>query len=159
MTNSCLYAGHVQHRRHTPVRNAFRYRLFMLYLDLDEIEQVFARRWFWSARRPALARFRRADYLGPTELPLREAVRQRLAARDLVLNGPVRLLTHLRYFGYIANPVSFYFCHDRNDHLCHVVAEVNNTFGETYCYLLEGRGAGVVRSRLAQGNEYGLFGM
>ncbi len=39
--NSCIYAGHVRHRRFSPVPHAFTYRLFMMYLDLDELPTVF----------------------------------------------------------------------------------------------------------------------
>ncbi|HAZ42614.1 MAG TPA: DUF1365 domain-containing protein, partial [Methylococcaceae bacterium] len=52
----------------------FNYRLFMVYMDLDEIDQVFKGRWFWSSRRPNLAWFRREDYLGQNGSSLREAV-------------------------------------------------------------------------------------
>ncbi len=61
---SCIYEGHVRHRRFEPVKREFRYRLFMLYLDLDETPGVFDGRWFWSARGPAPVRFCRADYWG-----------------------------------------------------------------------------------------------
>src|SRR3954471_17531971 len=60
---SCLYTGTVQHRRHVPVSNAFKYRLFMMYLDLAELPQVFEPYLFWSAKRAAPARFKREDYL------------------------------------------------------------------------------------------------
>jgi len=122
-----------------PVPHAFYYRMFMMYLDLSELPTVFRRRWFWSVRRPALARFRRTDHFGDPALSLDEAV------RDLVLRetgcrpaGPVRLLTHLRYFGYVFNPVSFYYCFNADDtQLETIVAEVNNTpWGERYCYVL-----------------------
>ena len=62
--HSRLYVGQVKHRRYTPAPHAFQYGLFMLYLDLDELPRLFNRRWFWSTRRPALARFRREDHLG-----------------------------------------------------------------------------------------------
>eukprot|EP00913_Durusdinium_trenchii_P008880 g8346.t1 len=137
--HSCLYEGRVAHRRFEPVEHAFDYSLFLLYLDLSELDNVFRRRWFWSTRRPALARFRRDDHLGDPEVPLDVAV------RDLVESetgdrpqGPVRLLTHLRYFGYIMNPVSFYYCFDAADgEVKAVVAEVTNTpWNERHCYVL-----------------------
>ena len=56
---SCLYAGWVRHRRNAPVPHAFRYRLCLLYLDLAEVPQALEGRWFWSARRLALARWHR----------------------------------------------------------------------------------------------------
>ena len=137
--HSCLYVGQVRHRRHIPVAHAFRYALFMLYLDLDELPEVFRKRWLWSTTRPALARFRREDHLGDRHVDLGTAVRRFVAAEaGITLKGPIRLLTNLRYFGHGFNPVSFYYCFDETgDGLEVIVAEVNNTpWGEQYCYIL-----------------------
>ena len=114
--NSALYFGRVVHRRRRPVPHAFSYRVFLAYLDLAELPGVFAKRWLWSARRPAVARFRRSDYLGDPAKPLDQAVRE-LVRKELGREapGPIRLLTHLRYFGYVQNPVSFYYCFDAAD--------------------------------------------
>jgi DUF1365 family protein len=137
--NSALYTGWIQHRRFGPARNAFRYRIFMSWLDLAELERVFERRWFWSARRPALAWFRRADFLGPAHLPLDVAVRDRVQQHTGVRpRGPIRLLTHLRFFGYSFNPVSFYYVFDEADtHVETIVAEITNTpWRERHAYVL-----------------------
>jgi hypothetical protein len=137
--NSAIYFGRVKHRRLAPVEHGFTYRMFMLYLDLAELPSVFRGRWLWSARRTAVARFRRADHFGDPAVPLDECVRD-LVARETGTrpSGPIRLLTHLRYFGYVFNPVSFYYCFDENDtRLETIVAEVNNTpWGERHCYVL-----------------------
>ena len=77
--HSAVYVGNVRHRRRTPAVNAFRYGIYLLYLDLAEVPQVFRRRWLWSARRPNLAWFRRKDYFGDARLPLDTAVRDRVA--------------------------------------------------------------------------------
>jgi hypothetical protein len=145
---SAIYAGFVRHRRLAPVPHAFSYPLFMMYLDLEELPELFRGRWLWSARRPALARFRREDHLGDPAVPLEESVR-RLVAEQTGRRpaGPIRLLTHLRYLGYGFNPVSFYYCFDREGRRVEtIVAEVNNTpWGEQHCYVLgpaldQGRG-------------------
>ncbi|NNE05796.1 MAG: DUF1365 domain-containing protein, partial [Xanthomonadales bacterium] len=125
----------------------FNYRMFMVYLDLSELDSVFDGRWLWSTTRRALARFRREHHMGDPSVPLDEAV------RDLVADqtgrrpqGPIRLLTHLSYFGYCFNPVSFYYCFDSQERLETIVAEVNNTpWGEQHCYVLaapDDKGAG-----------------
>lgn len=137
--NSCLYRGAVRHRRREPVVHDFRTSLFMLYLDLDELPAVFDGRWLWSARRPNLAWFRRADYLGDPRQPLDAAVRDLVAARTGVRpTGPIRLLTHLRYFGFVMNPVSFYYCFDTSGRRVEaLVAEITNTpWGERHAYVL-----------------------
>ena len=136
---SGIYVGRVRHRRMRPREHAFRYRMFMMYLDLDELPRLFRGRWLWSARRPALARFRREDHLGPPDIPLDQAVRERVRDETgQAPRGPIRLLTHLRYFGHVFNPVSFYYCFDEDDrHVETIVAEVNNTpWGERHCYVL-----------------------
>ncbi len=136
---SALYHGTVRHRRAGPVPHAFRYRLFMVYLDLAELPGLFDRFWLWSARRPAPAWWRRADYLGPTTMPLDDAVRDAVCARTgRRPAGPVRMLTHLRYWGYSMNPVTFYYCFDGADRqLDAVVAEITNTpWGERHTYVL-----------------------
>lgn len=137
---SAAYLGWLSHRRRAPRAHAFRYRVFMAYLDLAELDEVFRGRWLWSAKRPALARFRREDHLGDPRLPLDEAVRALVEARTgRRPAGPIRLLTHLRYFGYVFNPVSFYYCYDARDERVEcVVAEVNNTpWGERHCYVIQ----------------------
>jgi DUF1365 family protein len=113
--------------------------MFMLYLDLDELPTIFNRRWLWSTRRPALARFRRSDHLGEKTADLSGEVRRLVRKHTgIALNGPIRLLTNLRYFGHGFNPVSFYYCFDESgEKLEVIVAEVNNTpWGEQFCYIL-----------------------
>ena len=136
---SCIYEGQVKPGRRRPVEHAFRYRVFMMYLDLDELDDVFRGRWFWSTRRMALARFRRSDHLGDETRPLKEAV-QALVEHETGRRpeGPVRLLTNLSYFGFCFNPVSFYYCYAADGETLEViVAEVNNTpWGERDMYVL-----------------------
>ncbi|GAB4158658.1 MAG: DUF1365 domain-containing protein [Planctomycetaceae bacterium] len=138
--HSCLYEGQVIHQRHEPIFHRFRYALFLMYLDLGELDTVFRNRWLWSTKRPSIAWFRRKDYLGDSSKPLEQCVRNLVENETGVRpNGPIRLLTHLRYFGYVMNPVSFYYCFDDSDqHVEAVVAEVNNTpWNERHCYVLQ----------------------
>ena len=142
---SALYTGYVTHHRRHPTAHGFRFNLFMVYLDLDELPQLFDGRLFWSARRPALAWFRRADHFGDPDLPLDEAVRSRVAAvTGRRPDGPIRLLTHLRYFGYVMNPISVYYCFTPDEsRMQALVAEVTNTpWGECHAYVLEPEPAG-----------------
>lgn len=137
--NSCIYEGHVRHRRFRPVENSFRYRIFFMFLDLEELPELFRNTTLWSHDRVNLAYLRRRDHLGDPRVPLQQAVRDlvedRLQKRP---KGSIRLLTHLRYFGYCFNPVSFYYCYDESDEEVEtIVAEIHNTpWGEEYCYVL-----------------------
>lgn len=149
---SCLYEGEVRHRRMTPVAHDFRYRLFMLYVDLDELPTLFRKHWLWSAGRPNLAWFRRGDHIGPSAEPLSESVRNVVQEQTgLRPEGPIRLLTHFRYFGFAMNPISLYYCFDNHERVEWIVAEVSNTpWGEQHCYVLDGRNDGVVSQRIAK---------
>jgi DUF1365 family protein len=136
--HSCIYEGYVRHRRFTPVHNVFQYRLYMLFLDLAELPQVFEGRCLWSYGHPNLAFFRRRDHLGHPLTPLDESVKD-LVAEELGERpqGPIRLLTHLRYFGFCFNPVSFYYCYDpMGRNVESLVVEIHNTpWNEEYCYV------------------------
>jgi uncharacterized protein len=136
---SAVYEGWVRHRRFEPVEHAFRYRLFLMYLDLGELPEVLDPFPLFSARRPAPARFRRADFLGDPARPLAECAREAVAASSGERPaGPVRLLTGLRYFGHSFNPVSFYYCFDpAGERVEAVVADVQNIpWGERRPYVL-----------------------
>lgn len=137
---SALYTGYVTHHRRQPANHGFRFNLFMVYLDLAEVPHLFDGRLCWSARRPALAWFRRADYFGDPESPLDEVVRSRVeSVTGRRPKGPIRLLTHLRYFGYVMNPISVYYCFSPNESRVQALAaEVTNTpWGERHVYVVE----------------------
>jgi DUF1365 family protein len=143
-TASAIYEGFVSHARFTPVKHYFRYRVFMLYLDLEEVETLFRPMALWSSTGFNLGWLRRKDFLGNAELSLIDAVRQRVHEETgEILEGPVRMLTNLRYFGYIMNPITCYYCFDTREVLQYIVAEVTNTpWGERHSYVIpvhEGR--------------------
>ncbi|MDQ6619434.1 MAG: DUF1365 domain-containing protein [Pseudomonadota bacterium] len=138
---SAIYHGSLRHRRFAPREHSFTYGLFLVYLDLAELDTVFRHRWLWSTRRRAVASFRRSDHFGDPALPLDQCVRD-LVAQETGSRpaGPIRLLTHLRYFGCCFNPVSFYYCFDETGEKVEtIVAEVTNTpWRERHCYVLAG---------------------
>lgn len=141
MSASCIYEGTIRHRRFEP-RREFRHRLALVYLDLEELPGLLHGRLV--ARRPAMVRFRRPDYLGDRDVPLDRAVRDLVKDKTGVRpTGPVRLLTHLRSFGHCFNPVSFYYCFKPGgEGLQALVAEVTNTpWGERHAYVLGGTGS------------------
>lgn len=148
MTTSALYEGTIRHRRFTERATEFTHRLALAYVDLDELPRLLGGRLL--RRRPGLVRFRRADYLGDPAVPLADAVRALVAERTgHAPEGPVRLLTNLRTLGHVFNPVSFYYCLDRDGELDTLVAEVTNTpWGERHAYVLArdgGAGDAVLR--------------
>jgi len=143
---SCFYEGSLVHRRRGPIDNAFSYPVMMAYLDLEELDQLFASPemlgtpGLWSTSWPAVASFRRTDYHGDPAKSLSDSIRllveSRLGFQPL---GAVRLLTNFRLWGMRMNPVSFYYCYDRDgDSLAALVAEVRNTpWNEAHCYVVD----------------------
>jgi DUF1365 family protein len=143
---SAVYEGWVRHRRFEPVDHEFRYPLFLMYLDLEELPGVLDRYPLFSARRAAPARFRREDFMGDPRQPLADCAREAVeAATGSRPAGPVRLLAGLRYFGHSFNPVSFYFCFGSDgERVDAVVADVQNIpWGERHPYVLARARAGV----------------
>lgn len=136
---SCIYIGDLYHHRYQPRENSFTYRVFFMFIDLDELGQLFDNRWLWSVGRANVANFKRSDYLGPPDIPLDQAVRDRVAQQlGERPAGPIRMLTHLRYFGHCFNPVTFYYCYDAGDtRVEYIVAEITNTpWRERHSYVL-----------------------
>jgi DUF1365 family protein len=137
---SAIYEGWVRHRRPGPGSHAFRYRLAMLYLDLAELPALIAGTRWWALERGRLAQFRRRDYVGDPAVALDTAVRDRVEAElGERPDGPIRVLTHGRYFGLCFNPVSFYYCFTADGSaLRAVLAEITNTpWNERHSYVLD----------------------
>lgn len=140
---SRVYCGTLRHRRFVPEAHAFSYRVWMMWLDLDELPGLFDGVPGFSARRPAPARFRRKDYLGPVDIPLKDAVRRRLREKlGHAPEGRICMLTQLRVLGAVFNPVTFYYAFDRDDRLAAILGEVTNMpWRERTCYAAEVDGA------------------
>lgn len=141
MTRHSLVGATVVHHRLRPRAHGFRYRLTYLCLDLDTLDHANGR-WL-KLDRPGLLAFRRTDH-GPRDGGNLAAWMRRLLVDhglDEACDGAITLMTLPRLLGYVFNPVSFWFCNDRAGHLRAVLCEVNNTFGESHCYLV-GHGDG-----------------
>ncbi len=150
---SALYVGRVDHARLRPKRHRLSYRIFILLLDLDELEGLAKRlRWF-SLGRFNLTSFRESDHGDGSGSPLRTQIERHLDAADLSIDGgPIRLLCLPRVLGYVFNPLSIYFCHGRDGGLRAILYEVSSTFGERHGYLVpaEPNGRGVMRQSAAK---------
>jgi uncharacterized protein len=139
--NSAVYEGTLHHRRHGPHRHEFTYPMAMPYLELDELDQVFARHRLWSVERRNAVSFRRADFLGDPGVPLDTAVRDLVLARTGTRPaGPIRLLAQVRTWGWLFNPISIYFCMDEaGERIETLVLDVMNTpWHERHAYVLDG---------------------
>lgn len=136
---SAIYEGRIRHRRYAVKAHDFEYRIYQLYLDLAELDQVFRKRWLWSFNKWNLACVLRRDYYGDASISIEQAVRDRVQQETGIRpTGPIRLLTHGRYFGFTMNPVSFYYgFRDDGKTLDWILAEITNTpWGERHAYFL-----------------------
>ena len=135
--DSAIYFGKVRHRRFSPVPHSFRYGVFMAFMDIDRIQELTGISRLLSYSRFNWASYDERDHFGDPGLSLRRRLECDAAAHGVSLpDGPVFLLTHLRYLGYSFNPVSFFYCYDAQERLQMVLAEVNSTFGESHNYWL-----------------------
>jgi DUF1365 family protein len=142
---SAFYEGTVRHRRFAVREHAFRHKISMAYIDLDELPQLLNGRLV--KRGFGLVRFRREDYFGDPAVPLDRAVRALVAERTAAAppDGPIGVLTQLRTLGHCFNPASFYYCHRADGTLHSVVAEVTSTpWGQRHAYVLPAGKASVL---------------
>lgn len=151
MSVSALYDGAVTHQRLTPRRHRLRYRLFQLLLDLDELPALDRRLRLFGYNRFALFSLHDRDHLAGDARPLRDQVEGMLHGAGIhAPRGPIRLLCMPRVLGYAFNPLSIFYCHHPSGGLAAVVLEVNNTFGQRHCYVVEASGGEVLRRSCAK---------
>jgi DUF1365 family protein len=144
-----VYIGKLRHRRFEPALHEFAYPLFMVLLDIDRIPSLMQVSPFTAYTRFAWASFCERDHFGDPSVPLRERLRIDAASQGIALpDGPIFLLTHLRYCGYNFNPVSFFYCCNSEGSIEVILAEVNSTFGESRNYWLN------AKNRIGAGNSF-----
>jgi uncharacterized protein len=135
MLTPAIYRTTVSHSRQAPVRHSFEYRSYSWYVDVDDLPRL-----PWWLR--SFAGFRASDHFSdhfanPQHGSLRDRLSVFFADRDLAApEGRITALLQPRVFGYVFNPLSVFWCHDRDGRLRHVIAEVHNTYGERHAYLL-----------------------
>ena len=140
MMESGIYTGTLRHRRFHPARHEFTYPLFMVFLDVDRLPELMKVSPLAAYNRRNWVSYQERDHFGDPAKTLRERLARDAHQKGVVIpEGRIFLLTHLRYLGYNFNPVSFFYCYDREERLQMVMAEVKNTFGETENYWLTPR--------------------
>jgi DUF1365 family protein len=137
-TTSAIYSGWVSHQRFKPKPHGFRYQVFMMFLNLDELPTLFKNYKFWAYQRRNLAWFKRADYYGNAEIPLKQAIAN--AVENVTgkrPEGAICMLTNMRYFGHCFNPVTFYYCFNaQSTALQAMVSHITNTpWNEDFIYV------------------------
>ncbi|MDH4007951.1 MAG: DUF1365 family protein, partial [Desulfuromonadales bacterium] len=147
--NSKIYLGEVTHARLSPVKHSFRYPVYFYAFQLEDLSALArqTRLFGYNQRRPVAVHDK--DYLAPGEAPVREKVEEVLNHAGMTFPlGKVILVTAARFFNYIFNPISFFYCHDKDGLLICIIAQVRNTFGEMHLYLLDAQGSEKVDGRL-----------
>ena len=153
--SSALYVGSVFHRRLVPRPHRFRYRLYWLLIDLDELQQLGAKLTLFAHNRWGLFSVHDRHHGDGSMTPLRAQAEALLAANGVDLKGgAIRLLCMPRTLGCSFNPLSVYFCHGLDGQLAALIYEVHNTFGERHSYVLP---ADQRLNRLRQGCAKAFF--
>jgi DUF1365 family protein len=143
VNGAALYLGRVVHRRIRPIRRRFDARVFSLLVDLDSLPALSAGLRLFSHNRFNLTAFHDRDHGGRDGTALRPWVEAQMRAAGVEPDGgSIRLLCFPRVLGYVFNPLSVYFCHDRGGALRAVIYEVRNTFGGIHHYVFAIDGAG-----------------
>ena len=138
--NSAIYTGKVRHRRFKPNPHSFKYRVYLNWLDIDEVDKVFTIPFILgNGKVPSLISFNRKKYMSPEKPDLKEAAKDKIEEKlGFRPDGKVFILTSLQYLGFCFNPVSFYYAYDSNEKLSAVAAEINNTpWDERFTYCLD----------------------
>ena len=151
MTASGLYPGVVTHTRLKPRRHALAYRIFMLLLDLDELDALDRDLKLFSLTRFNLIAFDPRRHGDGSATPLKAQVEAQLAAAGLAHGGPIRLMAMPAILGGGFNPISVFYCHRPDGALSAILYEVNNTFGERHSYLIPAEDAPVVKQACDKG--------
>ena len=138
LSHSAIYQGWVAHQRKSPKPHQFKYQVFMMFLNLDQLPTLFRSNVLWSYASRNLAWFRRADYFGDSNKPLKDEICQLVEqSTGKKPQGPVCMLTNMRYFGYCFNPVTFYYCFEEDgETLQAMVSHITNTpWNEKFAYV------------------------
>jgi len=133
---SSLYVGSVFHRRFSPKAHYFRYRLFWLLVDLDELPKINRLFWLLSHNRPNVFSVFDRDHGDRGGAPLRAQTEKLLAENGVAFDGgSILMLSMPRALGVGFNPLSVYWCYRRDGVLAAMVYQVHNTFGERHAYV------------------------
>lgn len=138
--DAAIYKGTVTHTRTMPAKRSFTYQVYMMYVNVEEIESLCQKSWLWShTRRFWPASFRRDDFHQNNELPLRQALQKTLHEKaGIIHDGPIYMLSNWRLFGFNFNPLTTYYCFEKDAaNPSYIIAEVTNTpWKERHSYVI-----------------------
>ena len=144
---SCLYVGSVIHKRFKPKEHFFKYKVFSLYLNLDEIDEVQKKIPFFSYNKFNLISFYDKDHGERDGSSLKLWVKKKL--NEVGIGNEIKsvnLLCYPRIFGYVFNPLSIFFVFDKYSSLIAIMYEVKNTFDEQHTYIFKTKDNNLIKN-------------
>ena len=135
---SCIYSGYIIHKRFKPKKHFFSYKTFSLLIDLNEIKGLDKKINFFSYNKFNIMSFYNIDH-GPRDGSslVKWATKTLRKAKINLDGGRIKLLCFPRFFGYVFNPLSIFYCYDKNLKLKAILYEVKNTFNEQHTYIFK----------------------
>lgn len=131
-----LWQGQTVHARYVPFERRFAYKIAMIDIDIDRLDEADAQTSLFSVDKPALFSFRRRDHGARQDAPLRPWAEDMLAKAGVALEGgAIRLVTFPRHLFYKFAPISLWYGYGPDGALRGIIYEVNNTFGDTHSYV------------------------
>ena len=145
-TLSYIYSGLVTHKRFKPKKHFFSYKTFSLLIDLNEVDHLSNKIKFFSYNKFNILSFYNIDH-GPRDgSSLIKWVSKSLKKSKINIKiGKVRLLCYPRFFGYVFNPLSIFFCYDKKLRLKAILYEVKNTFNEQHTYIFRAKSSNLIK--------------
>ena len=138
--SSCIYSGLVTHKRFKPKKHFFIYKTFSLLIDLDEIKDIEKKIKFFSYNKFNVLSFYNIDHGARDGSSLNKWVKKILnKAKINIEGGSIKLLCFPRFFGYVFNPLSIFYCYNKNKKLKAILYEVKNTFNEQHTYVFKSK--------------------
>tara|TARA_Y100000590_G_scaffold150865_1_gene173260 strand:+ start:3362 stop:4132 length:771 start_codon:yes stop_codon:yes gene_type:complete len=136
--SSCIYSGYVTHERFKPKKHFFSYKTFSLLIDLNEISNLEKKIKFFSYNKFNILSFYNIDHGERDGTSLIQWVKRVLRKSKININlGKIKILCYPRFFGYVFNPLSIFYCYDKNLKLKVILYEVKNTFNEQHTYIFK----------------------
>ena len=134
--SSCIYSGVVTHRRFKPKKHFFSYKVFSLFINLKEIKELEKEINFFSFNKFNILSFYNIDHGSRDGSCLISWAKKILKEAKIEIgSGTIKLLCFPRFFGYVFNPLSIFYCYDENSILKAILYEVKNTFNEQHTYI------------------------
>ena len=138
INNSCIYIGSVIHKRFKPKKHFFKYSVFSLFLDLDEINELDQKIPFFSYNKFNILSFFDKDHGYRDGSSIKDWLIHVLQKKNIsTINIKIKILCYPRIFGYVFNPLSIFFIYDADSNPIAILYEVKNTFGEQHTYVFK----------------------